>query len=134
MDVSVDHESLRGRATVSGLGFSATRHFSVEFWPSFVRSSLTAYHDQTLFMAKTKRKPNGIKGHRLIVKGAWMSPPCCFTEAEDESISKGVLPIELTHSIIAQALGNYYTDLILYEGSNTSANGESDVPFALLHA
>lgn len=32
----------------------------------------------------------------------------------------------------AQALGNYYTDLILYEESNIAENGELDVLFALL--
>lgn len=53
--------------------------------------------------------------------------------ALDPQISFGILPIELTHSVIAHALGNYYTELIFYEGSDHKKNGEWDGMLVLLH-
>lgn len=84
-------------------------------------------------MAKTKQKTK--RTSKLQYPNTPNDAPSCLPEPADESlVLKGILPVELTHSIIAQALGNYYTDLILYEGNNITENGEPDVPFTLLHA
>lgn len=41
--------------------------------------------------------------------------------------------VVLIHWIIAQALGKYYIDVVLYQGGNISESRQLDLPFALLY-
>lgn len=85
-------------------------------------------------MAKTKRKSKRTNRPSANARNAADDSLSHYLlTAEDDSVSKGILPVELTHSIIARALGNYYTDLILYKTDNMVENGEPDVPLAMLH-
>lgn len=84
-------------------------------------------------MEKTKPKSKRASTVSKVLERDSNNNATSGSRALDPQISFGILPIELTHSVIAHALGNYYTELIFYEGSDHTKNGERDAMLVLLH-
>lgn len=84
-------------------------------------------------MEKTKRKSKRAYTVSKVLERDSNNNATSGSRALDPQISFGILPIELTHSVIALALGNHYTELIFYEGSDHTKNGEWDAMLVLLH-